>query len=238
MRILAAIDRVDLDDLLLEVERLEIMRDRHQIGFRRQLVGGMAPIGVLERPELPQLDEFLQPDLQILEIAGRGERPVGDRLRQRRGGLGIGGKRRDDVHPVERMQMIEMHEMVVHLQRELHDVADRVGVLGDRDADRVLDSADRGQRMRAGADAAYPLGEGPGVARVAIAQDHLDAAPHRPRRDGVADDIVLVDVDLDSQMSLDARERIDDDALAGVVEVEAVRRLKGHDCASFTRTCR
>jgi hypothetical protein len=33
-------------------------------------------------------------------------------------------------------------------------------------------------------------------------------------------------------MSLDAGQRIDDDALAGVVEVEAVRRLKGHVCAS------
>ena len=43
MRILAAEDRVDFDDLLLEIERLQIMRDRHQIGFRRQLIGRHGP---------------------------------------------------------------------------------------------------------------------------------------------------------------------------------------------------
>ena len=43
MRILAAEDRLDLHDLLLEIERLEIMRDRHQIGFGRQLIGGFVP---------------------------------------------------------------------------------------------------------------------------------------------------------------------------------------------------
>ena len=157
MRVLAAVDGVDLDDFLLEIERLEIMRDRHQIGFGRQSVGGMAPIAVLERAELARLDELLQADLQILEIAGRRQRPVGNRLRQRRGRLGIGGQRRHDIDPVERVQMIEMHEMIMHLQRQLHDVADRIGVLRDRDAERVFDRAHRGQRMGAGADAADPL---------------------------------------------------------------------------------
>ena len=81
--------------------------------------------------------------------------------------------------------------------------------------------------MRAGADAADPLGEGPGVARVAALEDDFDAAPHRAGGDRVADDVVLVDVHLDAQMAFDARDRIDDDALAGVVEREAVRRLNG-----------
>src|SRR5207237_70300 len=80
MRILAAIDGVDLDDLLLEVERLQIMRDRHQVRFGRQLVGRVAPIGVLERTELAGLDELRQPDLQVLEIARRRQRPVRDPL--------------------------------------------------------------------------------------------------------------------------------------------------------------
>ena len=56
-------------------------------------------------------------------------------------------------------------------------------------------------------------------------QDHLDAAPHRAGRDRVADDVVGVDIDLDAQVAFDAGDRIDDDALAGVVEIEAVRRL-------------
>ena len=40
--------------------------------------------------------------------------------------------------------------------------------------------------------------------------------------------LLLVDVDLDAQVALDAGHRIDDDALAGIVEREAVRRLNGH----------
>ena len=234
MRILAAVDGVDLDDFLLEIERLQIMRDGHQIGLGRQPVGGMAPIGVLERAELARLHELLEADLQILEIAGRRQRPIGNRLRQRRGRLGIGGKRRHDIDPVERVQMIEMHEVIMHLQRQLHDVADRVGVLRDRDSERVLDRAHGGQRVRARADAADALCEGPGVPRVAPAQDHLDPAPHRAGRHRVADHIVLVDVDLDAQMPFDPCHRIDDDTLAGVVEVEAVRRFNAHDCVSPT----
>ena len=68
--------------------------------------------------------------------------------------------------------------------------------------------------MSARADAADPLGEGPGVARIAVLQDHFDAAPHRAGGDGVADHIVLVDIHFEAQMALDARHRIDDDALA------------------------
>ena len=123
-----------------------------------------------------------------------------------------------------------MHDMIMHLQRELHQVADRIGVFRDLDLQRVFDRAHRGQRVGAGADAAYPLGEGPGVARVAAAQDDLDAAPHRAGGDGVADDIVGIDIHFDAHMAFDARDRIDDDALAGIVEIETVRRLDAHGC--------
>ena len=95
-----------------------------------------------------------------------------------------------------------MHDVVVHLQRQLHDIADGIGVFRDLDRQRVFDRAHRGQRVGAGADAADPLGEGPGVARIAAAQDDLDAAPHRAGRDGVADDIILVDIHFDAHDGL------------------------------------
>ena len=88
--------------------------------------------------------------------------------------------------------------------------------------------------MRARADAADALGEGPGVARIAPAQDHFDSAPHGAGRHRVTDDVVFVDVHLDAQMPLDPGDRIDDDTLAGVVEIEAVRRFNAHDCVSPT----
>ena len=37
VRVLAAVDGMDLDDLLLEIERFQIMGDRHQVGFRCSL---------------------------------------------------------------------------------------------------------------------------------------------------------------------------------------------------------
>ena len=69
MRILAAEHRLDLDDLALEIQRLDVMGHRHQVGFRRQLVGGMAPVAVAERPQLARADQLLDPLLDVLEIA-------------------------------------------------------------------------------------------------------------------------------------------------------------------------
>ena len=58
--VLAAEDGADRHDLLLEIERLQIMRHRHQVGFRRQQVGRIGPIAVLERAKLAALHELLQ----------------------------------------------------------------------------------------------------------------------------------------------------------------------------------
>ena len=89
-------------------------------------------------------------------------------------------------------------------------------------AERVLDRAHRSERVHAGAYAADALDERPRVARVAALEDHLESAPHRAGGHRVADHVVLVDVDLDAQVTLDPRDRIDDDALAAVVEREAL----------------
>ena len=228
VRILAAEDRLDLDDFLLEVERLEVVRDRHQVGFRRQLVGRVAPVAVAERPELSRLDELLQAVLQVAEVARRRHRPRRDGLRQLGRRLRVRGERAHHVHPVEGVQVIEVHQVILRIQGQVHDVADRVRVLGDLDLQRVLDRANRRQRVHAGAHAADALHERPCVARITAAEDDLQAAPHRARGHGVADDVVRVDVHLDAEVPLDARDRIDDDALARVVELEAVGGCNAH----------
>jgi len=229
MRVLAAEDGVDLDDFLLKIECFQVVRDRHQIGFGWQLVGRIAPVAVHERAELAGLDEFLQPVLDVAEVARRTVGPVRDALRQRRRGLGVGLERRHHIDPVKRVQVIEMHQMVMHLQRELHDVADRVGVLGDVDLQRVFHRAHRGQCMGAGAHAADALGKGPCIARIAPLQNHLQPAPHGARRHRVADHIAFVEVDLDPHVALDPGYRVDHHALAGIVELEALRLVRAHD---------
>ena len=69
VRILAAEQGVDLDEAALKIERLKIVRHRHQIGLRRQSIGGMAPIGVGENAELAALDKGLHAVAHAGEIA-------------------------------------------------------------------------------------------------------------------------------------------------------------------------
>ena len=113
VRVAAAENRLDLHDFLLEVERFEVVRDGHQVGFRRQLVGRVTPVAVAERPELSRLDELLQAVLQVAEVARRRQRPARDRLRQFRRRLRVRRERAHHVHPVEGVQVIEVHQVIL-----------------------------------------------------------------------------------------------------------------------------
>ena len=215
---------LDLDDLLLEIERLEVVRHRHQVGLGRQLVGRVAPVAVAERPELAGLDELLQPALQVAEVAGRRLRPAARSIcASSEVFFGSAPRAVTDVDPVERVQVIEVHQMVLRIAASacirLRMMLALSGILI---VERVFHRAHRGERVHARAHAADALDEGPGVARIAALEDDLESAPHRAGRDGVADDVLVVDVDLDAQVPLDAGDRIDDDAPAAVVELEAL----------------
>jgi hypothetical protein len=126
------------------------------------------------------------------------------------------------------VQVVEVHRVVVDLQGLGHHLADQVGVRRDADAEGVLHRAHRGQRVAAGAHAADALDEGPGVARVAALEDDFQAAPHGAGGYRVADHVVGVEVDLDAHVPLDAGHRVDDDAPAAVVEVEALGGIVAH----------
>ena len=217
VRVLAAEDGVQLRHLALPCQRVQIMRHRHQVGLRRQLVGGMSPVSVGEDAQLSAFDEGLDALLHVREIARRGSR-VGRAhgLRQRRGGLGIGLQRRDHVHPVQRVQVVEVHHMVVHELRRDHQVADQLRVGRHFVFQRVLHRAHRGDAMHQRAHAADALRERPCVARVAAAQDNLDAAHHRAGTGSARDAVVRIGLRLDAQVALDAGDRIDYDGLRHV----------------------
>ncbi len=179
MRVLAAEHGVDLDDFLLPLEGFQIMRHRHEIRLRRQLVGRMAPISVLENSKLAGLDEFLQRAGDIGVITRRRRRPVRRHLLgERRGGCGIGLERRYHVHPIQRMQVIEVNHMVLDILRQLHDVADDFRIFRNGDVQCVLHRSHRRQRMHRGAYSANALAERPGIARVAALKNYFQAAPH------------------------------------------------------------
>ncbi len=71
MRILAAEDREYAGHAALPGQRVQVMRDRHQVGLRRQLVRRMAPVRIAEDAELSGLDEFADLLLRIGEVARR-----------------------------------------------------------------------------------------------------------------------------------------------------------------------
>jgi len=89
------------------------------------------------------------------------------------------------------MQMIEVNHVVLHILRGHHDIADQLSRGRDRDAQGALHRANAGQRMNRGANAAYALGYGPGIAWIAADENLLQAAHHGACAESVGDDAVL-----------------------------------------------
>ena len=142
MRVLAAEHRVHLDELTLPIERLEIVRDRHQVGFCGQAVRRMAPVRVGKRPELAAVDEAFDAIADASEVLRARERPIGDRLGKRRRLRRVCRQRRHDIDPVERVQVIEVDDVVLHALRADDQIAQQPRVGRRCRPDRVLDCAD------------------------------------------------------------------------------------------------
>ena len=177
MRVLAAENRVDLDDFLLPFQGVEVVSDGDQVDLRRQLVGWMAPVAVGEDAEAAG-GEGLDLGLHVREVGGRVLVPLRVRLRQFRGFFWIGLESIDDVDPVERMQVIEVDHVVLHILRGHHDVANDFSGGRDNDAQRVFDGAYAGERMYGGANAAHALSDGPGIAGIAANENLFQATHH------------------------------------------------------------
>ncbi len=123
--------------------------------------------------------------------------------------MGIGLERVDDVHPVQRVQVIEVDHVILHVLRGEHDVADQLRRGRNGDAQRVLNRAHAGQRVHRGAHAADALGDGPGIARIAADEDLLQAAHHGAGAECVGDDAVFYHR-FNAQVAFNASDRIDD----------------------------
>ena len=70
MRILAAQDGVNLDHVLLPLQSLQIMGGCHQVGFGRQMIGRVPPVGIGKGAETARGDKCLDLVLHRLEIGG------------------------------------------------------------------------------------------------------------------------------------------------------------------------
>ncbi len=67
VRILTAQDRVDANEIPLHVERFDVMRDRKQVRFRRQLVSRVSPVTAAKEAQLPTGNQRLDAVLDSLK---------------------------------------------------------------------------------------------------------------------------------------------------------------------------
>ena len=187
----AAEERADLGRLGLHVQGLEIMRNGNEVDLRGKLVGRVAPVRVRERTELARFDEGFELGLYLLE----------------RGLLGLRLERRYDVHVIEGVQMVEPEDVGVDELRAFDDVPDDAAVVRGSHLEGVVHAHGRGMAVGGGADAADPLRDVPGVARVPSLQDDLKSAEQRAGRPGILD-LAAFDLDIDPQMSFDPCHRV------------------------------
>ena len=106
------------------------MSDRHKIRFGRKFIGGMTPVAVRVQTKLTAFRQALTFCCTPFKIGSRRFRPVGNRLGERSVLRGIGFERTDDIHPVERVQMIEMNDMILHILDAGNEVPDNSCIIG------------------------------------------------------------------------------------------------------------
>src|ERR1700678_3597681 len=187
MRILAAQDRMDPNEFLLELQCLEIVSNGHQVCFGRKTVRGMAPIAGTKYAELLAREQSADAVLHTLEILLARHRPIGDRLRELRCFCWVSLQGRGNIHPVQCMKLVEMDDVILHRLRCSNDVANQAGVVGDFDPQGILNRSDRRQCVDRRADSANALRPNPGFARIPAPQDHLNSPEHRAGTPSVRD---------------------------------------------------
>ena len=113
-----------LNDFLLPLEGFQVVRHGHQVRLRGQLKGGMSPITISENPQLAAFDKFCQSFLDIRKISRRTFCPFGNALSQGRGGHWIGLERAHHIDPIQGVQMIKMHHVIMNVLSAEHDITD------------------------------------------------------------------------------------------------------------------
>ena len=143
MRVLSAENGMYFDDLFLPFQCFEVMYCGDQVLLRCQLVGRMSPVAVGEYTQLATGNEFLQAVLCCFEVTFRVLRPRRELLGEEGCLLRVGFQAGDDIYPVERVQLIEVHRMVVHIKHCFHDVTHHFRIGRDSDIQRMFDRTHR-----------------------------------------------------------------------------------------------
>ncbi len=207
MRILGAEQGVDANNLALPIERFQIVRDRHQVCFGRQLVGGVSPVRVRKGTQLPRFDKRFDFVLHTLEVRLGRVGPIRNGLREFCRGGRIGFERAHNVHPIERVEVIKVDDVILDKLAAFDDITNDLRVERNRNAERVFHRAHRGCRVNGCADAADALRKDPGIARIASFEDDFHPAKHRAGTPRIGY-LAAVHLNFDAQMAFDARDGV------------------------------
>ena len=190
----AAEKGADLGCLCLHLQRLKIMGDCKEIDIRRELVRRVSPISVGKGPELPRGYERIQFGLDFFQ----------------RGLLGLGLCCRNHIYVIERCQMIEPQDVGMHELSPFNDVPDYPSILRRPDLESIVHAHGRCVAVGSGADAADPLGNVPGIARVPSLEDQFKAPEQGAGCPGVLD-LPALYLEIYPQMSLYTCEWVNSD---------------------------
>ena len=113
--------------------------------------------------------------------------PVGQALCQGAGLGRVGRGNLQDVHAVQRRQVIEVHDVIVQSVVDQDEVADVLRVQWNFQVQCIFHRTDASHSVHRGAHAAEALGKEPGFPRVAALENSFDAAPHGAGGPGVRD---------------------------------------------------
>ena len=212
MRRLATENADHLVGMPLHLECLQIVDDSDQIDLGRELHRRVSPVAVGEDTELTGTNESCQPILDLGKLGLAVARPGRQALGEARCLARVGFQGAGDINPVERREVVEVHDMVVNGMRQNDHVPDVLGVDRHFELQRVLDGAYRSERMDCSTYAADALGDRPGITWIAPDQDVLDASPHLARGPRFLD-LAAVHFDIDTQVAFDSGYWINRDSL-------------------------
>ncbi len=220
VRVLGTEHRHGPSGLDLQMQGVQVVVGGKQVDLGRQDVSRMAAeeVSVGEDAQTTGVDDALDGVLGLLKVflggddLGIGAHGLGDGGGDFSGLVDVGGQTAGDVDEVQGMQMIEMHDVVVHELGGQHQVADDGRVVGQFlvHADGVVDATDGSERVHVGADAAGALGEVLCIAGITAFQDDLQTAEQLGAAADV-NDFAIFDHGLNAQVTLDPGDRINYD---------------------------
>jgi hypothetical protein len=127
----------------------------------------------------------------------------------------IGFQGADDVDPVQRVQVIEVHDVVVLKLRTMQQVAQDARVFWNLNPNRHFDCPHRGQGVDVRSDPAGAADEEVCIAGIASLENHFDTAEHLPGAPGIHD-FATGYFHLDPEVAFNSGNRINNDSLAHI----------------------